>query len=296
FKAIIENCPYIDELILFDRKKKNIRALVSELKQRNFGISVDLKNSGFTHLAAYLSAIPCRYGFSRGITGFLLNHSEGLSKGLSEEPVKQQYRILRQLGISDFEDTLQLWPLSQDDNIIELALNKKGISKQDRVIGLAIGASPEWPTKNWPIENFSELSRRLSQAGLKVVLLGGDYLKEKINIFPKDKNIISFVGDTDLNQLVSLIKKLDVLVTPDSAPMHIASAVKTKIIALFGPTDPERHIPPAKEIEVLVKRIGCQPCYKRKCANKERMACLNKISVEEVLDKIGKIMNYDVGL
>jgi len=296
FKGIIESCPYIDELILFDRKKKNLGVLVSELKKRNFGISIDFKNSGFTHFAAYFSGIPHRYGFSRVITGICLNHPERLSKNLSEEPVKQQYRILKRLGISSFEDELQLWPRKHDDEVIERVLNDKGVLKQDRVIGLAVGASPEWPTKNWPIENFSGLSRRLAQSGFKVVLLGTDYLKEKISAFPKDKNIVSFIGDTDLNQLVSLIKRLDILVTPDSAPMHIACAVKTKIIALFGPTDPERHIPPAEEIEVLVKHIDCQPCYKRKCVNKEKIACLVKISVEEVLDKIGRIMNYDVAL
>ena len=163
--------------------------------------------------------------------------------------------------------------------------------RSDKLIGLAIGASPEWPTKNWPIDNFSKLSLLLIQQGLKVILLGTNYLREKVEKFPKHKNIISFVGETNLNQLVSLIKRLDVLITPDSAPMHIASATGTKIVALFGPTDPKRHVPPAKELEVLVSHLDCQPCYKRQCKSREKLACLNKIEVEEVLKTVIKILN-----
>ncbi|MDD5618533.1 MAG: lipopolysaccharide heptosyltransferase II, partial [Candidatus Omnitrophica bacterium] len=288
FKAIMENCPYVDQLILFDRKNKKSWELISELQKNNFDISIDFKNSDFTHIVSYLAKIPLRYGFSRGISGFLLNCAEKLFKDLPEEPVKQQFRLLNKLGVVSFDDALELWPAKQDDEFIKRALNDRGISENDKVVGLAIGASLKWPTKNWPIENFSQLSKALIQKGFKVVLLGEGYLKEKLEFFPEDKNIVSFIGDTNLSQLISLIKRLNVLVTPDSAPMHIASAVKTKIIALFGPTDPKKHIPPAKEIEVLVKHIDCQPCYKRNCVNKEKMACLKKISVEEVLSAITK--------
>ena len=286
FSSIVENCPYVNELILFDRRKESLAGLVSELRRRNFDISLDFKNSNFTHIAAYLSKIPYRYGFSKGLVGFLLNHPERLSRELAEEPVRQQFRILRRLGIVDFDDALELWTSAQDDNLMQEVLKGKGVSSQDKVIGLSLSASPEWPTKNWPLEKFSELSRLLIQKGFKVVLLGSAYLKEKMDIFPKDENIIDLVGDTDLRQLVSLISRLDAMVTADSAPMHIAASLNTKIVALFGPTNPKRHTPPARYIEVLTGQLGCQPCYKRACFNKDKMACLNKISAQEVLDKI----------
>ncbi|MDD5005463.1 MAG: lipopolysaccharide heptosyltransferase II [Candidatus Omnitrophica bacterium] len=289
FQSLAKNCPYIDELILFDRKKDGFLRLVKDLKFRDFDLCIDFKNSNFTHMLAYLARVPLRYGFSRGLTASLLNCPERLTKDLAEKPVEQQYRILKRIGVRDFDDTLELWPSRQDEDFINSILEKKGISVKDKLIGLAIGASPKWPTKNWPVDNFSKLSEKLIANGFKVILLGTDYLSSEINKFPKDERIISFIGETNLNQLVSLIKRLNALVTPDSAPMHIASATKTKVIALFGPTDPERHIPPSKNIEVLVKHIACQPCYSRKCINKEKMACLNKISVEEVFDAIIKV-------
>jgi lipopolysaccharide heptosyltransferase II len=283
---IIKNCPYIDELILYERKKRKISQLISGLKKKDFDISIDFKNSNFTHLIAYLSNIPCRYGFSKGLDGFLLNNPLRLSPNLNEEPVKQQFRILEKLGISNFNDGLELWTESKEDIFIEKVLQEKGVSRGDQIIGLSIGASPQWPTKNWPLENFVNLSQQLILRGFKVALLGGDCLKEKAGAFPEDKNIINFMGETTLRELVSLIKRLAVLVTPDSAPLHIASAVNTKIVALFGPTDPQRHSPPADKIKVLVKHIDCQPCYKRRCPHKDKMACLKQISVEEVLEEI----------
>ena len=291
FQSLFRDCPYTDETILFNRKKTNLSELLNGLKQKHFDLSLDFKNNSLTHLVAYLARIPSRYGFSRGITGCLLNCAEVLAKDLSEEPVKQQYRILKKLGISSFDDTLQLWPNHQDEDSIDGILKKRGVLRSDKLIGLAIGASPEWPTKNWPIDNFSKLSLLLIQQGLKVILLGTNYLRKKVEKFPRHKNIISFVGETNLNQLVSLIKRLDVLITPDSAPMHIASATGTKIVALFGPTDPKRHVPPAKELEVLVSHLDCQPCYKRQCKSREKLACLNKIEVEEVLKTVIKILN-----
>lgn len=288
FKSLFVDCPYIDELILFERKKDSFLRLLSDLKQKKFDISIDLKNNNFTHLISYLAKIPSRYGFSKGAMRFLLSYPEKLSKDLIEEPVEQQFRILKKLGILIFNNSLELWPSQQDTDSINNILNEKGVSGKDRMVGLVIGASKEWQTKNWPIEKLSKLSERLVREDLNVILLGTDYFKKNVDNFPKDKRIINFIGQTNLGQLVSLIKRLDILVTPDTAPMHIAAAVGTKIIALFGPTDPKKHIPPSKDISILVKELDCQPCYKRVCPEREKLACLKEIGVEEVFREVMK--------
>ncbi|MFH1621995.1 MAG: lipopolysaccharide heptosyltransferase II [Candidatus Omnitrophota bacterium] len=286
YESIIKDCPYIDEIIPFDRKKKELMQLVKDLKKQKFDVSIDFKNSNRSHLIAYLSGIPARYGFSKELTGSLLNRAEPFFRDSAESPVRQQFRILQRMGVRDFDDSLQLWTNKREDDLISEELKKRGIQENDKLIGLAIGASAEWPTKDWPIENFSKLSKMLLEKGLKVILIGLDYSKDKEEILLEEKGIISFVGQTSLTQLVSLVKKLDILVTPDSAPLHIASAVGTQTIAFFGPTDPAKHIPPGGKTEVLVKKIYCQPCYKRNCKNKENLACLHRISVEEVCNLI----------
>ena len=145
-----------------------------------------------------------------------------------------------------------------------------------------------------------ELAKRLIQKNCLVVLMGTGEDQKLAQSFSakggstsggkeaKLKGVLDLTGETNLNQLVSLIKRLDVLVTGDTAPLHIASAVGTKIVALFGPTEPKSHMPPGKDHTVLVKRISCQPCYSGVCRNSEKLLCLREISVNEVLEAVGE--------
>ena len=290
FEPIIKDCPYVDGLILFERKKTNLFGLVEELKERNFNLSIDFKNNGFTHIVPWLAKIPFRYGFYKGLMANFLNCPEEWRRDVAEQPVRQQFRILQKLGVNDFEEKLELWPCKEDDDFVNGALSKKGVTKRDKSIGLAIGASPEWPTKNWPLESFSRLTQKLLEKGLKVILLGSEHSKEKAEKLSKDKSVVNLVGETSLGQLVSLIKRLDCLITADSAPMHVAAGVGTNAIALFGPTDPKKHLPPGERVKALAKNLDCQPCYKRNCVNKNKLACLEMISVDEVFDLVIKAL------
>jgi len=87
--------------------------------------------------------------------------------------------------------------------------------------------------------------------------------------------------------LAVLIKKCQVFVSADSSPLHIASAVGTAFIALFGPTDWRRHLPPGKNHIVINKNLNCSPCYKTKCRTR---SCMFAISPEEVLEAVEKLL------
>ena len=95
---------------------------------------------------------------------------------------------------------------------------------------------------------------------------------------------LNLIGKTSLTDLISVTKRLDLLITGDSAPLHVASAAGIKTLALFGPTDPRRHLPPGSGVRALAKTLPCQPCYSGLCKNPETLACLKRISVQEVYD------------
>ncbi|MDD5409367.1 MAG: glycosyltransferase family 9 protein, partial [Candidatus Omnitrophica bacterium] len=90
-----------------------------------------------------------------------------------------------------------------------------------------------------------------------------------------------------VNELAALIKKCHVFISADSSPLHIASAMGTPFIALFGPTDSRRHLPPGKNCIVISKDLDCSPCYKTKCRSKR---CMMQITPEEVLAAIDKLI------
>ena len=285
-EQIVKNCPYIDEVIFFDRLRDSFLNLVCKLRKKDFDISIDFKNNSMSHVLAFLIQARLRFGFSKGGFSFLLNNAQQLSNTDKEEPVTQQFRMLGALGIKDLDNSLELWPSKENEFLIKNILLEKNIFDRDKLVGIVIEASSSWPTKNWPLKNFVELSVKLIQAGYRVVLLGDKFSKKNIKLFPKDRNVINFIGETTLDQLISLIKRLDVIVTPDSAPMHIAAATGTRIVALFGPTDPKRHAPPSNDIKILSRDIKCSPCYKRACINRDTMVCLKNIGVNEVFDTI----------
>lgn len=290
---LIQSCPYLDEVIAYDRSVKKgawerLFKLSKRLRQRAFDLSIDLQNNWRTHLLTFLGGIPKRYGYQRGGSGFLLTHPVvHWDKTLG--PVEHQFQVLKRAGVIHFEDALELWSNSEADRLISKQLDTLRESSFDLRIGFAVGASPRWPTKEWPIERFLELAKRLTQRfNCQVVLIGTEHDQEHSAVFDqvKLKSVLNLIGKTTLTELVSLVKRLDILVTGDTAPLHMGSALGVRIVSIFGPTDPKRHTPPGEGLITLVKHIPCQPCYSGTCKISEKLLCLREITVDEVFEAV----------
>ncbi len=288
---LMDHCPYLNDLIPVDRTKMShpdyTLKLAKKLRAEGFDISVDFQNSKWTHLAAYLGGISKRYGFSRGAFGFLLNAPDR-TFGVVEPPVRQQYRILTKLGVREFSEALELWPSEDAEEKVQKLFDDLSLKSKPR-IGLMVGSSPQWMTKRWPLEYFKTLAERLvKELKAQVFLLGGPEDRNLVQEFfgSKPEGVVNWVGETSLHELMAVIQRLNVLVTGDTAPLHIASAAQTKIIALFGPTDPRRHMPPSAHAVVLNRSLPCAPCYQGICKNTEVLACLRKIPVQDVFEAI----------
>ncbi|MCD6220849.1 glycosyltransferase family 9 protein, partial [bacterium] len=142
-------------------------------------------------------------------------------------------------------------------------------------------ASPEWETKRWPPERFAELADILIEKGEKIVFIGKG--REEIEkIIKKMKNKpLNLSDETNISQLIFIIKNSKVVITTDSAPLHIGAASRVKTIGIFGPTDPKRHCPPG--VDYIYKKVECSPCYRKKC---DKMICMKEIKVKDILEKI----------
>ncbi|MBI3313399.1 MAG: glycosyltransferase, partial [Candidatus Omnitrophica bacterium] len=248
--SLVSRCPYLDEIIPVDRKKISRLSFLAKLSKRlrgeTYDLSVDLQNSKWTHLIAFLAGIPQRFGFSRGGLGFLLNRPDK-NFHAGDEPVRHQFRILSKLGVKEFDDELELWPEAESEKRIQEICDAIDPIRSCKWVGLVIGSSPKWLTKRWPMANFSALADRLiKKLNCRIVLIGAredaELVKEFQTRFPE--KVVDLVGKTSLSDLTALMKQIHVLVTGDTAPLHVAGAMKTKIVALFGPTDPKRHMPP----------------------------------------------------
>ena len=203
-------------------------------------------------------------------------------------PVEQQFKLLNLLGATDGQDHLELWVKDEDKKKAGAILEEAWVTNRQKLIGFSLAASPRWPTKNWPIESFVELAKELgTKLNARIFLLGDENALPLTAAFDRHAfpYVTNLVHKTTLQELVALIGKMDMLVTGDSAPMHIAAALGTKFIALFGPTDPKRHLPPAHNFVLFKKELPCSPCYSGKCKAKEFL-CMPSIQVGEVFQAI----------
>jgi lipopolysaccharide heptosyltransferase II len=293
-KEILLRCPYIDELLVCNFKGKDkglfgFLKLATSLRKRNFDMVVDLQNNRKSHLLAHLTFSPQRYGYNNKKFGFLLNRRIKDSDP-NVDPLTHQFRVLKLLGIELIDRRLQLWPSLEDRKYIENFLSSGWLSANQKMIGINLSASLRWDTKAWPLQHIIKLCEYLGKRGIRVVITGtekdletADYVVESISNFRP----LNACGKTTINQLGCLIQRCSVYVSGDSAPLHIASAVNTPAIALFGPTDPQRHLPLNKNITLIQKAFSCAPCYKSKCRHKR---CMSSISAEEVLEIIDKLL------
>ena len=150
--------------------------------------------------------------------------------------------------------------------------------------------------RRWPIENFVKLSRLLIEKGFSIVLTGSKSDEWILPYFSEIKTI-NLIGKTNLQELMAVFSAVDLIVTHDSGPMHLAGLAGSKMLALFGPTNPYEKIPRNKQVRFLWyhEKYACCPCYDgqtyAKCPDN---ACLREITPERVYEEIIEMLGISI--
>jgi len=293
-KDVLLRCPYIDELLVADVKNKDrgvlgLLRLAAQLRKKDFDVVLDLQNNRASHLLSRFTLALDRYGYDNKKFGFLLNHRIK-NDVVDLDPVTHQFRILKMLGIELKDARLEVWPSAQDEAYIEELLSAQWMSAHQRLVGINVSASPRWLTKNWPPAHVVRLCEELTRRDMRIVLTGTE--RDSMQAHQLMSQVtsakpINTCGKTTVNQLACLIKRCSVYISTDSAPLHIAASVGTPFIALFGPTDYKRHLPPAQKYSVIKKELPCSPCYKTGCKTRN---CMELITPEEVADAVDTLL------
>lgn len=291
-QKVLQRCPYLDGIIVYDPKSSDkgffgMLRFSRKLRRYKFDKIIDFQNNTKSHVLTFLSFPKESYGYRRGTFGFLLTHP--VPKPNDQlPPVEHQFQVLQALDVPYRKEfLLELWPTDKDHKHAQMLLDSEWLGNTSHIVGMCLAASGNWPTKNWPIEYYAKLCDLLAADNIRVLVTGVEKdrdLAARLGKLTKTKPA-SFVGKTDIVQLAALIKRCKVFVSPDSAPMHVAAAMKVPFIAFFGPTASARHLPPAKDYVVLERGLNCQPCYSNTCRIKTH-ACLREITPEKVAGQI----------
>jgi len=289
---ILKGNPHLDEIIIFDEKEHHRGTLaklrfVQLLKSKNFD-TVFLLHRSFTRaLICRLAGIPERIGYYTKKRGFLLTKRIApLSKDTLHR-IDYYLNIIEKAGLRVEDRYPEFFISGEDINFVDAFLNKNSIHEDDLLV--AINPGGNWLPKRWPSDYWAILADKLiSEFGAKVIITGAHKdlsLALTIQGLMKEKPLIAS-GVFNLKQLGALYKRLDLFITADTGPLHIANALGTKrIIALFGPTSPEITGPyPLKNIVILSQAVGCKiPCYVVRCKDNR---CMKAITPVEVIEKI----------
>jgi heptosyltransferase-2 len=286
---LLKSDPSLDELFSFSRlmnefsRREAKRNIIEKLRAGKYDLGILLTGSFSSAWWFWQGQVKRRLGYAGRFRTPLLTHSLELSQEKMHQ-VELYKRLLVPLGIPLSETAPRIY-LSKD----EVAESKTLLIQRGYVLGKPlIGINPGaayGSAKCWLPERFRALALRfLEEDPEAYVLFFGDnategLVKEIVRGLPS--KVIDLAGVTTLRELACLIKDCDVLVTNDSGPMHIGSALNTPLVALFGSTDEFATGPFGQQESVIHKQASCSPCFKRTCPIDFR--CMRAIGVEEVV-------------
>jgi ADP-heptose:LPS heptosyltransferase len=266
-KEIFEKDPAVFKLVIYDKHMPiaEKRRLQLKLKKLKYDLVVDIRNTVFPLLIGPKFRTATIQKFPSSVM-----HSKS-----------RHLHRLKSLGITKLENELYIYIPEEDEEYIVKVLKEEGVSEP--VVVVSPGSKSY--LKRWTAEGFAEISDRLiRECGAHIIFVGRpedgemvDSISKKMKNKPHD-----LVGKTNIRQLAALLKRSSILITNDSAPLHLGCAVGTKVLALFGPTDPRKYGPTGEFDVVISKKLSCSPCEAATCDR--NYECMKLISPDEVFD------------
>ncbi len=282
--AVLTANPNVDEVVLYDgvadyHMPRRQWRLARRLRHERFDLAVDLSGNLLSSWLLWAADPGYRVGFNHAgfprvldyripyvAEGSVVEHllSAVAPLGATAEPLPRIY-------LTDEERT----------NVAEL-LAREGISDGDPYAVLAPGAN--WEYRRWPAERHAALARLLrSEEGVRAVLTGS---AEEVELCAKvmaesGGSALSLAGRLDVRGLAAVAERGVLFVGSDSGPMHIAGAVGTPVVALFGPNTPDRFAPRGSRSRVIRHEYPCSPCDQKQCVRPDD-PCMAAITVNEV--------------
>lgn len=275
--GIFECIPYIKRVFLYDRGLEMYWAM-----KRDYDLVIDTEQwHRLSAIVAYLTRAPMRIGFSTNERRELFTHPIAYSH--KDYEVFSFLRLLEPLMVKIKMDLQRPF--------LPFINTKRRLNKDATWVAIFPGASIK--ERKWPKERFKEIVKWLNKEGVKIVIVGGKEDKKLGDFIIGDNKLnLNLVGRLSLHQTASVLTQVKLLLTTDSGVMHLAMAVGTPVVALFGPGIEDKWAPKDKRSIIINKHLPCSPCtcfgYTPPCPYNAR--CMRKISINEVKEAICEIL------
>lgn len=279
--GVVSANPHLNEVIVFRREVKvfsETRRAAAILQERGFDISIDMQRKFRSSLLAYRSGAKLRIGYHRPM-GFLCTVKV---PGSSKHIVDQNLELLKPLGIMEADREPEMFLSDEDRDYADVMFQSQGLAPKSRIIGIFPGAG--WLSKCWPAERFAAIADLASEElSASAVIFGGPGETDIVDSVAQNMktSAVLMKDRVTLRQLGAMIEKCDLFLSNDTGPMHIAVAVKTTTVGLFGPGDHVRFQPIGEKHTFIRVDVHCSPCKKFTGKCKDNI-CMKSITVDEV--------------
>jgi len=270
----------------FGRPVKEFIEFVQTLRDRPYDLVIDFHGLFKSAVIVLLSGGRRKLGYDsmQELSGLFYN--EKIPEDMKKHAVDRYLDFLHYLGanVGGPEFTI---PIGKDRQTSAASLlQAEGIDIEKPFV--AVSPVALWETKLWSNHQFAWLCDRIIRDMKVPVVFTGSEEKaiEGIQTFMTMPSV-NLAGRTSLRDLAQLYQKAALLITTDSGPMHLAAAMKTPVVALFGPTDPQRTGPYGDGHIVVRRELPCSPCFSKTCETKR---CMRDITVEEVFEAVWRKM------
>ncbi|MFM9962302.1 MAG: lipopolysaccharide heptosyltransferase II [Planctomycetaceae bacterium] len=289
FADLLSGHPHLDEVLLFHRRgtARQYLQLLHQLRDRQFDLVFDLQGLLRSGVMAAVTRASLRVGLetSREGAGFAC-HLAIPNSGKGMPAFQRYWRIAEELGLGDRPPQTIVHTPDSDRDWARSEL--RGLSGPI----LAIHPGARWMTKRWPVEKFAVVANKaMRQYGFSVVILGSknempvaNELQTLLQGFVSRKTVLNLTGQTTLKQLTAVLSAVDVVLTNDSGPMHLAAGLGTSVLGVFTCTSPAISGPPGEQHELVATQVSCAASYKKQCPHSGRthLCCMDELSTERV--------------
>jgi len=303
FSEVMRVNPNLDHVYSYNKNWTVVRSykFAKKLKMNNYQLGINIHGNWRTALLLKLISAEQTIGYGNKGRGIFLDHK--VEKNISSHMVEFYLEFLNEIqGSKLFDDYFKDKKVEFSDKEkyppvlkVEEAYNQSAIKKmkqiglKDKFVVLNTGGS--WKTKRWPEEYFAEIADQLAERGFKILFVGGPSDTERVtHILNKIENkdmVFNLSGKTSLLELAAVLKKASLVISGDTGPVHVAAAVGTNTVAIFGPSDEVKYAPRGRGKNILVKNVDldCRPCGEHECPLGHHK-CMRELSPKMVVERI----------
>jgi predicted lipopolysaccharide heptosyltransferase III len=295
YQEILYHHPDLDNIVGLDRSRISDQLRIMHyLISRQFDIAIDLFGNPRSALLTWLTGAEIRIGGDFRGRKYAYTHRIPGPRGADPTAMEFHLRYLAPLDLAPFPPTRPKIRIAPKEAAwARDYLNKAGYQSGNTLVGIHPGAT--WPAKRWFPDRFAQLVRKLTQRpGTQIILTMGPGEQKMVeSIIQQSDSPVLTPTLLNLRQLAAVLSLLDVYVSNDCGPMHIAPAVDTPTVGIFGPGEPHIWFPysHSRGHRLVYHELDCSHCHRDHC---EKMDCMAAISVQDVYDVVLDALSQEV--